>query len=215
MQPRLPKTVLTAIGALAVALVTFHPRTTEAEEITDAERSGEIDEDGQRFGDVVVSAKLVADPKAPGGWVLVRTYQNKGDAPCVATLEERVLQTRTMEGSRVDPPPTAVMVRTQRFALAPHEKRAIGVYLPASVAAEIGAAEKRRAAVQAAIAREYTSASPRAAVFEQTYATYHVDYLTPLPPGATAAKVEGGVTAPARMPGLLPSGAGNALARML
>lgn len=206
MHPKPWKPALAALAGLAVAAITLSPRTTEAEEVTDAERAGEFDEDGQRFGDLVVSAKLVADAKAPGGWVLVRTYENKGEEPCAATLEERVLQTKTMDGARVEPPPTAVLVRTQRFALAAHEKRSIGVYLPASVGAGVAAAEKRRVAVQAAIARAYASESPSGAVFEQTYDTYRVDYLAPLPPGATAAKVDTSVRAPARMPGTPSAG---------
>ncbi|MBL8607573.1 MAG: hypothetical protein JNL38_09645, partial [Myxococcales bacterium] len=77
-----------AAVAFVIGLLSLAPRTTEAEEIADYERSGEYDEDGQRFGDLVVSGKLTPDAKAPGGWVLVRTLENKGDAPVECALEE-------------------------------------------------------------------------------------------------------------------------------
>ena len=195
-----------AAVAFVLGLLSLAPRTTEAEEIADYERSGEYDEDGQRFGDLVVSGKLTPDAKAPGGWVLVRTLENKGDAPVECALEERVQSTLTMHGSRVDPPPTTAQLQTLRLTLKPHEKRKVGVLLPSGLAVDIGKAVKQQASVEAAIARELTADSPRGDVFQKTWRTYHVDYLTPLPPGATAAKPPSDAVMPAAMPMAIGSG---------
>jgi hypothetical protein len=192
MRQRLRDLVNAAIfagGAAAVVLTMALPRTTHAEPIADIDRQGEWAEEGMKFGNILVRGELVADGSAPGGWALLRTLENQSDAPESCVLEERVTRTETMMGARVTPPATAVLLRNQPIALAPHEKKSIGVRLPPSLGAQITAAHRTRALIERAYARTVESGKvdPFA---ERTFMTFEVAYFTPLPAGATAAPPE-------------------------
>lgn len=191
-------TVLVTVTTAVVSLALTWPRETSAREVSMSERQGEWDDDGARFGDVVVKGDLVADER---GWVLVRKLENKGEARAKCTVEERLLRTETMLDARIEPAPFVVINRTQTFELAPHEKRAIGIPLPAAVSAEISAAVARGAAIQ--LARDHAIASQdfhNRAVFEQTYMRYDVGYIKPLATGDTPADEGTGAEHPAVMP---------------
>ncbi len=198
----LTKTLMLASGTAAAILVATFPRTTFAEEIPDSDRMGEYtdEEMGMRFGNIVVKGELVAAGSVPGGWTLVRTFENQSDQPEKCVIEERVLRTETMPGARVTPPPVAVVQRNQTVALGPHEKRKIGIILPAAVGAQITAARNRQVWVEGA--RERAEAAQRydAPEMRATYMTFDVEYLTALPPGATAERRDSGVTRPEAMP---------------
>ncbi len=193
-------TAIAASATTAVMLITAWPRETNAQEVAEWERQGEWDDDGMRFGNIVVRGDLVFDATVPGGWVVVRTLENKSDTRDKCTVEERVLRTETMPDARVEPPPFAVVDRMQTFELGPHEKRAIGVPLAEALGHEITDARKVERAVEAARERAIASQHITRDVFERTYMRYQVDYLKPLPPGATAAPTDNGVLHPAVMP---------------
>ena len=115
-------------------------------------------------------------------------------------LEERVLRTETMPDARVTPPPVAVVQRNQTIALGPHEKRKVGVVLPAAVGEQITAARRRQAWVQQARDRAMAAERYDAKELSATYMMFDVEYLTALPPGATAERrPDNGVTRPGRM----------------
>lgn len=196
----LSKTLMLAGGTAAFVLVAAFPRTTFAEEIPDVDRMGEYEEVGMKFGNIVVHGELVAAGSVPGGWTLVRTFENQSDQAEKCVLEERVLRTETMEGARVTPPPVAVIQRNQTIALGPHEKRKIGIVLPASVGEQITAGRRRQVWIERAMERAMAAERYDAPEMRATYMTFGVEYLTALPPGATAARREdNGVTRPARM----------------
>lgn len=198
-------TLLFAGGTAAALLAVAWPRTTHAEEIPDFERVGEYDGEGMKFGNIVVRGQLVPAASVPGGWTLVRELENQSDAPEKCVLEERVLRTETMPGARVEPAPTAMVLRNQPIALGPHEKRRIGVALPKAVGEQITAGLARKAWIEQARGRALAAERYDAPVLEATYMAFHVEYLTPLPPGATAQRpVDNGITRPAAMPMVVP-----------
>ncbi len=192
---------LFAIGAAASTLLVFWSPPTHAEVVEEAERGGEYDEDGSKFGNIVVKGELVADGSVPGGWVLVRTLENKGDDPEKCAVEERLLRTETMDGARVTPSPVAVVQRTQPIALAAHEKRSIGVRLPEEVGKQISAGLATQAWIHQAEARAAELEQWDKTHLDVTYMSFHVEYLRPLRPGETAAPpFRSTVTRPERMP---------------
>ncbi len=195
----LAKAAVRAAGTAAVVLTVALPRTTHAEPIEDSERQGEWEEEGMKFGNVVVRGQLVAAASAPGGWTLVRTLENKSDEPAHCVVEERIMRTETMIDARVGPSGRAVLLRNQPIALGPHEKRTIGVVLPAPLAAEIAAAHRSRVTIERAHERVITTGTSDP-VAQRTFMTFDVEYLTPLPPGATAVlPVDNGVRPAAMM----------------
>ncbi len=193
-------------AAMTCALVVLWPAPTCAEEISDEDRRPEWGEEGATFDGIAVKAELVADAKVPGGWVLVRTVVNTKDEPASCSVEERVMQQEQQVGARTSGTPFVASATTRRFVLGPHEKRKIGVALPAALGEAITAGERRHAASQSASGAAWEdSARGRAAraVYDRPYLTYFVDYLKPLPPGATA-KAPDYVEHPARMPAAPP-----------
>jgi hypothetical protein len=174
-----------AAGTLTVGLVLSLPRTTHAEEIADSDRRGDYEEEGMKFGDVVVRGKLVPAAGAPGGWTLLRTIENQSDEPATCVLEERVMRQETMVNARVGPPARAVLLRNQTFSLGPREKRSVGVHLPASLASQIAMAHRERAMIERAHEQLVMTGHPNK-LAQRTFMTFDVEYLTPLPPGATA-----------------------------
>ncbi len=197
---RLTTFTLVTIASFGITLASFWSRATYAEEIADYERQGEWDEDGAKFGNIVVKGELVADA---AGWVLVRTMENKGEEPETCRVEERVLRTETMPNARVEPPPFAVVLRGVTITLGAHEKRKIGIPLAASIGEEITANLRAKAEIEAGRFRAIEAERYKDPVFERTYHYFSVQYLKPLPPGATAAKPDTGVTHPAAMPAAL------------
>jgi hypothetical protein len=186
-----------ALGAGVVALVVLFPKTTEAEAVEDAARMGEWEDEGQRFGSILVHGELVASANAPGGWTLVRTYENKSDQAAECTLEERIESTESMNGARVTPPAVTVLARTQTLKLGPNEKKSIGTYIPAALGVAMTKAKTTQAWASAQLAAgRYDN--------EVSYAVYDVQYLRPLAPGETAA-VHHDELAPLR-PARLPAG---------
>lgn len=193
----LAKVAILAVGTAAVVLTLALPRTTHADPIADGDRQGEWEEEGMRFGDVVVQGKLVADGSVPGGWTLVRTLENKSDQPASCVVEERVMATETMLDARVGPSGRAALLRNQTIKLGPHEKRSIGVRLPESLGAKITAGHRTRAMAMQAQGRMLESGEPDP-LAHRTFMAFDVEYLTPLPPGATAAPpVDNGFARPA------------------
>ena len=198
-------TLLFAGGTAAAVLAITWPRTTHAEEIPDADRMGEYEGEGMKFGNIVVRGQLVAAASVPGGWTLVRELENQSDAPEKCVLEERVLQTETMPAARVGPLPTAVVLRNQPIALGPHEKRRIGVALPKAVGEQITANLRRKASIEQGRERALAAERYDAAVLQATYMTFHVEYFTALPPGATAQRpIDNGFTRPEGYPNVRP-----------
>ncbi|MFO0736691.1 MAG: hypothetical protein U0270_12475 [Labilithrix sp.] len=169
-----------AFGAGLVALLLLFPRRTQAEAVEEYERRGEMDDDGQRFGAIVVRGELVPSANAPGGWSLVRTYENRSDEAIEMALEEHVDRVETMAGARVEPPAVSVLARTQTLRLGPHEKRSIGTYLPEKLGREIAKAR----AVQAWVSAQMVAGKSDG---DRTYDRYGVYYRRPLAPGETAA----------------------------
>jgi hypothetical protein len=201
----LGKTLMLAGGTAAALLVLVIPRTTLAEELPDSDRMGEYEEVGMKFGNVVVQGELVAANSAPGGWTLVRTFENQSDQPEKIVLEERVLRTETMPDARVTPPPVAVVLRNQTVALGPHEKRKVGIFLPPAVGAQITAARQRKAWIEGARARAIAAERYDGPEMRATYMQFDVEYLTALPPGATAErKPDNGVTRPEGLGMMVP-----------
>ncbi len=199
---KLGMTALVSVGTVAVILVALWPRQTSAQEVSEYDRQGEWDDDGMKFGDIVVRGALVADGTVPGGWVLVRHLENKSDAPSKCTVEERVTRTETMPDARVEPMGVTVVLRTQTFELGPHQKRAIGVPLAEPLGKEITANAIAASRIQNARARAFETGKYNALSDSEIYMRFGVDYLKPLKPGQTAAPIEdNGVTHPARMPG--------------
>ena len=199
----LARIALSTAGTAGIALVLLFPRPTHADVLEDWERQGEYDEDGIKFGNILIKGELVATANAPGGWALVRTFENKSDEAESCTVEERVLRTETMPEARVTPPPTAVILRTQTVKLAAHEKRSIGIFLPRALGEQITAGLQARSSIERQRERAVAAERWGDLELERTYMTFHVEYLKPLPPGATAAVAPNlGVTRPARMPSM-------------
>lgn len=183
--------VVVASGVAAAALILFAPRDTRAvETIEDDERLGEWEEKGMRFGDIVIDGKL---ERTANGWVLVRTYENTSDEARRCEVEERLSTTQVAQGSRVEPAPVSLIVRNQVLALGPHEKRRIGVPIPASIGAQMDASAKTQAQIDAAMVRVMNGHNPDAytSILGTTYARFDVKYFKPLPPGAVAARPHG------------------------
>lgn len=176
----LRSTFLRSAGAALVAGILLLPRALQAEEVSDEERHGEWDDDGERFGSIVVKGELVASPIAPGGYTLLRTYENKGDERERVTVEERVLLQEGDRGARTGAPTEPVLVRTQVLDLAPHQKKSIGTYLPAALAEKMVAAHKAQVAWDARAAAGFWGTG--------TMQMYSVDYLRPLAKGEVAMK---------------------------
>ena len=194
---------LCAMGAAASTLLLFWPRETYAEEVPDSDRHGDYDEEGMKFGNVLVKGELVPAANTPGGWVLVRTFENTGAEPEKLAVEERVLRTETALDARASPPPMAVILRTQSVSLKPHEKKTVGVRLAPEIGKQITAGRNTRAFLEKARERAMESEDPsklRGIDFDRSFMEFHVEYLRPLEPGQTAAKpYDNGVTRPARM----------------
>lgn len=179
-----------ALGTAAVTLAAIWPRTTQAEEVQDWERQGEFDEEGRRFGNIVIKGELVADRQAPGGWALVRTMENKGDTAESCVVEERVMREQVAPQARVEARSEALILRRQVIKLAPHEKRRIGVRLAPALGEQMSKARSDKASIeqaQAAAGDNYGHPS-----FGRTYAVFYVEYLMPLPPGAVASTFHAG-----------------------
>jgi hypothetical protein len=109
------------------------------------------------------------------------------------------MATETMLNARVGPAARAVLLRTQKIALRPHERKSVGVRLPESLGVQITAAHRARAmAMQAQERVSMTGA--REPMADRTFKTFEVEYLTPLPPGATAAApADNGFSRPASL----------------
>lgn len=190
--------MVVAAATAVVTLVIAWPRPTSAREVSLSDRQGDWDEDGAKFGNIVVRAELVPDAT---GWVVVRKLENRGDARESCTVAERLLRTETMRNARVEPSPVVVFERTQRFELGPYEKRAIGVRLSDEQSAEISAALRRRMEIDAVFDHAIATGNfENRKAIEATYMRFDVDYVKPLAPGDTAAKEDNGVEHPARMP---------------
>lgn len=202
---QLSTTALFAVGTAAAALVVLWPRQTHAEEIADWDRQGDYDEDGMKFGNILVKGELVADGKAPGGWALVRTLENKSDQTEKITVEERVLRTETMPEARVTGGSVAVVLRNQAIVLGPHEKRTIGIVLPKSIGEQITAGIKAKAWAERGREQALATEKWDSPALNRTYMTFNVEYLKPLSPGDTAAPSLNFGQGPARMPGAAPS----------
>ncbi len=171
--------VALAIGSAAVTIVLFGATETRAEPVTIQERSGEYDERGAKFGDVVVSGELVA-ANVPSGWVLRRTFENLSDAPVDCEIVERVLQSEEGVGARVSGAGVAVVERRQKIAMGPRAKTSVGVHVPVEIGREI----TRGRAFAAMVA-----SAPNPYAFQgRTYHSFTVQYLRPLRPGETAAE---------------------------
>ena len=198
-------TLLVAGGTVAAVLVLAWPRTTFAEELPDSDRMGEYEEEGMKFGNIVVKGELVADGTA-GGWSLERTFENQSDAPEKCVVEERVLRTETMPGARVTPASVAVVQRNQTIALGPHEKRTVGVRLSASIGAEITAGLRKKAWIEQAQQRAIAAEHYDAPAMRATYMTFDVEYLSALPAGATAERHhDNGVLRPMGVSEMMPT----------
>lgn len=180
----LARNALLTAGVVAVSLVTLYPRITIAEEVSDAERAGESDEDGERFGDIVIKGELVAAAGAPGGWSLVRTAENKGDAIAEADLEERIVRTDAFIASRTGGAPTTVVTRHQKIRLGPHEKKVVGTTFARAIGEDMTRSAKIQQGMQAYYARgDSDGPAPPPMVAVHTYAT---EYLRALKPGEVA-----------------------------
>ena len=172
--------LLRSLGVGVVALAILFPKTTEAEVVQDYERMGESDDDGQRFGAIVVKGELVPSANAPGGWTLLRTYQNKSDEIAEVTLDERIETRESMYGARVSAVPSVALERTQKLRLGANEKKAIGTYLPEKLGESMTKAH-RLEALSKAYAESGHWEHPIA------FQDYAVSYLRPLAYGETAA----------------------------
>lgn len=188
-----PRSIFRSLGAAVVALIILLPKTTQAEAVEDYERMGEYEEDGQRFGAVLVNGALLPTANAPGGWSLVRTYENKSDAPVEVTLEERIESTESAYGARVTDLPIVRLSRTQKLRLGANEKKSIGTYLPEKLGQAMTKAHHNEAMSKAQMeAGRYDNPI--------SYSYYSVKYLRPLAPGETAAapmrpSIDGEITA--------------------
>jgi hypothetical protein len=197
---RLRNTALGAAAGMVCALSLLWPRPTCAEEIDDSERGGEWSDEGEKFGQVVVKAELVA---AVGGWTLVRTVINTSAEPQTVAVEERIMRAESMLDARVDGTPMVVTATMRTFKLGPHERQKIGITLPAALGAEMTAARTtRNAAERARIVVEETGtiSAAKYAAYSTRFANFFPQYLKPLPPGATAKKPDY-ISGPGRMPG--------------
>ena len=166
-----------------ITLCALWPHATFAEVVSDFERMGESDENGEKFGEIVVRGDLVADGT---GWVLVRTMENKSDEPQSYRVEERVMRTETKPEARVNPPPYAVVLRGVTLKLKPHEKRSIGLRLSDALSDEITMNAKRLASIESRRADAIMGDHYTDGVFDETYMVFRVEYYRPLGRGDTA-----------------------------
>lgn len=193
---------LLAGATMACALVVLWPATTSAEEIADEERMPEYGDLGPIFDGISVTGELVADAKVPGGWVLVRTLVNTTDAPATCSFEERVMRQESQVDARVSGTPTTASATVRTVSLAPRETQKLQAALPVALGEAIRAGARARVAAEKA--REHAwEQSPRGraarAAYDRTFASYFVQYLKPLPAGATAKPPEY-IQGPGRMP---------------
>lgn len=202
----LARNVLLGAGVVAVTLVVLYPRVTIAEEVSDAERAGESDDDGERFGDIVIRGELVAAAGAPGGWSLVRTAENKGDAVAEADLEERIVRTDAAILSRTGGVPTTVVTRHQKIRLGPHEKKVVGTTFARAIGEDMTRSAKIQQGLQAYYARgDSDGTAPPPMIAMHTYST---EYLRALKPGEVAQRVrigEPGMAMPLDLPPTPPA----------
>ncbi|MBS2018589.1 MAG: hypothetical protein JST00_37330 [Deltaproteobacteria bacterium] len=197
------RAAVAAGAAMTCALVVLWPTPTWAEEIPDDERMGELSEEGMKFGAIAVRAELVADAKTPGGWVLVRTMTNDSNETQSVQVEERIMRAESLLGARVDGTPEVASATIRSLTLRPHEKKTIGIALPESIGRAIAAGRQTKALAEHAQASMWaTERGPtraQRAAYDRTYAVFHVEYLKPLPPGATP-QVAAYRNGPGRMP---------------
>ena len=179
------RNALLSVGVLAVSLVVLYPRVTEAEEVSENERYGEFEDDGNRFGDIVIKGELVAANGAPGGWSLVRTAENSSDHAAEANVEERIVANDTNTGSRVGGETTAVLTRHQKIKLGPHEKKVVGT----TFAKALGEAMTVNAKIAQGIRIANENPDENApGPFRRPYKEYRTEYLRELRAGETAMK---------------------------
>jgi hypothetical protein len=180
-----------AVGTAAIALALLAPRATHAdeEEIPDWERQGDYEQNGTRFGEVVVKGELVPAANAPGGWTLVRTLENTSDEPQNCTVEERILRMETTPYARSGSMAEAVVLRNQPIALKPHEKRTIGITLPPKIGEQITAGLKKKAWIDSAYQRAVANEKYDDKIMAASYNHFSVEYLKPLPPGKKAQSI--------------------------
>ena len=101
--------------------------------------------------------------------------------------------------ARASGTPVLASATTRTFTLKPHETKKLGVALDPEIGAAITAGQRARAESERARDRVLAGADARTqALWDRTFMTYFVDYLKPLPPGATAKKPEY-IERPARM----------------
>lgn len=184
------RNALLTAGVVAVSLVALYPRVTIAEEVSDAERVGESDEDGQRFGDIVIKGELVAAANAPGGYSLVRTAENKSDAVAEADVEERIVRTDAFTGSRTGGMPTTVVTRHQKIRLGPHEKKVVGTTFAKAIGEDMTRSAKLQQGMAAYYARladdDSVPIGPPPMVAMHSYWT---EYYRALKPGEVAQRL--------------------------
>ena len=179
------RNALLSVGVVAVSLVVLYPRVTEAEEVSDEERYGDFEDDGNRFGDIVVKGELVAASGAPGGWSLVRTAENTSDRAAEADVEERIIESDTMVASRVGGVSAPVLTRHQKIKLGPHEKKVVGT----TFAKSIGEAMTVNAKIARGVQQAYENQDENApAMMPRPYKEYRAEYLRELRPGELATK---------------------------
>jgi hypothetical protein len=134
-----------ALGA-ATSLAALLPRDTFAD---DPVAEVTLTAKGTRIGAVVLEGKLVEDPTAKGGWVVLVHAVNSGSAPARVAVATEVTRTVSSPMARVMPMPQAIWSEKETLALAPRQAVDRRYEVPADAAAKLTAdakADRERAA---------------------------------------------------------------------
>lgn len=140
-----------ALGA-AVTLALLSPRPTFAD---GPKPTVELTAEGTRIGAVVLEGKLVQDPKAKTGWVVLVHAENKTNEPTRVAIATEVTRTVSAPMARVMPMPQAVWTEKETLALGALERIERRYELPAAAAAKL-TADAQAAQAQKAQAKQAT-----------------------------------------------------------
>jgi hypothetical protein len=93
-------------------------------------------------GSVYAYAAFEKDDAAKGGWKIVISAENPGDAAATSTFDVAIDYSVSNPNARVGSPGQAVWHHNETINVAAHEKKVITVDCPASVARQLTALEK-------------------------------------------------------------------------
>jgi hypothetical protein len=148
MRPRSKmRTCSTVLGAAVLtagaSLAALWPRATLAD--GDKDPMQELEGDGTKLDNVVVTGNVVRDPKAKTGWVVELKAENTGDQAETVALETDLQRSVSNAADRAEPVPTSVWKRTETITLLAGESVSRRYTLPPGLGSQLAASARAEA----------------------------------------------------------------------